>query len=104
MKTFVDLFEELDSTTSTLEKVAALKKYLRLADAADSMWMILLLTGKISRRVITAKALRDLFLQVTNYPEWLFEECYSQVGDTAETLSLLLNSLEISAAVSFDKN
>ena len=104
MKTFVDLFDELDSTTSTLEKVAALRKYLKLADASDSMWMILLLTGKISRRVITAKALRDLFLQVTGYPEWLFEECYSQVGDTAETLSLLLNSLEISAATSVDKN
>ena len=104
MKTFVELFDELDSTTSTLEKVAALKKYLQLADASDSMWMILLLTGKISRRVITSKALRDLFLQVTQYPEWLFEECYSQVGDTAETLSLLLNSLEISAVHSSDKN
>ncbi len=97
MKTFVDLFEELDSTTATLEKVAALKKYLKTADASDSMWMILLLTGKISRRVITSKSLRDLFLQVTRYPEWLFEECYSQVGDTAETLSLLLNSLEMCA-------
>ena len=104
MKTFVELFDELDSTTSTLEKVAALKKYLQLADASDSMWMILLLTGKISRRVITSKALRDLFLQVTQYPEWLFEECYYQVGDTAETLSLLLNSLEISAVHSSDKN
>src|SRR5690349_11214696 len=95
MKAFAQLFEELDSTTSTNEKVEALKQYFRTANAEDSMWTILLLMGKISRRVMTGRALRDLFLIETKYPEWLFEECAAHVGDTAETLSLLAQSLEI---------
>lgn len=97
MKAFTQLFDELDSTTSTNEKVEALKRYLQKANAEDSMWMILLLTGRISKRVITARALQDLFLQATGYPEWLFDDCRSHVGDTAETLSLLLSSLNLCA-------
>lgn len=95
MKAFAKLFEELDSTTSTNEKIAALKKYFQTANAEDSMWTILLLTGRTSKRVLTGRALRDLFLISTEYPEWLFEECHAHVGDTAETISLLSNSLGI---------
>jgi DNA ligase-1 len=95
MKAFAALFAQLDSTTSILEKVAALKNYFSTQDAADSMWTVLLLTGRLSRRVITARDLRLLFQQATQYPEWLLEECLAQVGDTAETLSLLAQSLEL---------
>lgn len=95
MKAFAQLFEELDSTTSTNEKVAALKTYFQAANPSDSMWAIQVLTGKISKRVITSRYLRELFLESTNYPEWLFDESYSHVGDTAETLSLLAHSLNL---------
>lgn len=97
MKAFTELFDELDSTTSTNEKIEALKRYLEKANAEDSMWMVLLLTGRISKRVITATALKKLFLEATHYPEWLFDDCRNHVGDTAETLSLLLNSLGLCA-------
>lgn len=95
MKSFSRLFEELDSTTSTNEKIEALKKYFRKSNAEDSMWTVLLLTGRTSKRVLTGRALRDLFLLATEYPEWLFEECHAHVGDTAETISLLAQSLGI---------
>lgn len=95
MKAFAQLYDELDSTTSTNEKVSALKKYFEKAKADDAMWAILVLTGKISKRVLTSRDLRNLFLQATQYPEWLYDESYHHVGDTAETLSLLAHSLNL---------
>lgn len=97
MRHFTRLFEELDATTSTLEKVAALKKYFAKAPHDDAMWAVLILTGKISKRIMTSRSLAQIFLSHTHYPEWLFSECYSQVGDTAETLSLLAKSLHLCA-------
>lgn len=95
MKAFTQLFDELDSTTSTNEKIAALKKYFTKANPSDSMWALLILTSRLSKRIITSKTLKDIFLTSTNYPDWLLEESYSHVGDTAETISLLLQSLDI---------
>ncbi|MFS4460535.1 ATP-dependent DNA ligase [Bdellovibrio sp. HCB2-146] len=95
MKAFARLFDELDMTTSTNEKIAALKKYFQKADAQDSMWVLLLLTGRTPKRVLTARDLRNIFLTSTAFPEWLYDESYEHVGDTAETLSLLAHSLEL---------
>lgn len=100
MKAFAKLFDDLDSTTSTNEKIAALKKYFLQAPPSDAMWTILVLTGKISKRVITSRTLRELFLSATHYPEWLLDECYDHVGDTAETLSLLAHSLNLCREIS----
>lgn len=36
------------------------------------------------------RVLREVFLQLSPLPEWLFEDCYAQVGDTAEVIALLL--------------
>jgi DNA ligase-1 len=95
MKMFAKLFDELDSTTSTNEKITALARYFRLAPPSDALWAVLLLTGRINRKTLTANALKKLFLTATQYPEWLYDECYSQVGDTAETLSLLAQTLKL---------
>jgi DNA ligase-1 len=95
VKNFAKLFDDLDSTTSTNEKITALEKYFSVAAAQDAMWAVLLLTGRMSKKSITSRDLRVFFLQATRYPEWLFEESYSHVGDTAETISLLLQSLDL---------
>ena len=34
--------------------------------------------------------LRDVFLQISDIPEWLFKDSYSHVGDSAEVIALLL--------------
>lgn len=95
MKLFNELFQQLDATTSTLEKVDALKKYFKRAPEHDAVWAVLILTGRIQKKYLTSRNLRDSFLRTTGYPDWLFEESYAHVGDTAETLSLLLQSLEL---------
>ncbi len=104
MKDFAKLYEELDSTTSTNEKVDALKKYFRDTSPEDSMWTLILMTGKLSRRTITSRTLSRLFLSSTHYPEWLWDESRDHVGDTAETLSLLAHTLNLCRETSGKQN
>ncbi len=92
MNEFAKLYDELDSTTSTLEKIAALRKYFSASSASDAMWAVLILTGRTVKRNITSRNLRQMFILSTGYPEWLYEESRHHVGDTAETISLLLQT------------
>lgn len=90
MRAFARLFEEIDATTSTNGKVAAIVRYLRAAPAADAAWAVYFLTGQKLRRVVEGPALRRWAMEVSGVEEWLFGECYSAVGDSGETISLLV--------------
>ncbi|MEO1402665.1 MAG: ATP-dependent DNA ligase, partial [Cyanobacteria bacterium J06635_1] len=90
MKRFTQLFQDVDATTSTNEKVRALQRYFHEVPAADAVWGLYLFLGKTRKRLITSRALRDIFLQISDIPEWLFEDSYAHVGDSAETIALLL--------------
>jgi DNA ligase 1 len=91
MKRFADLYEALDSTTSTLAKVAAMRRYFREAPAADSAWALWFLTGRRPKRLLGVRALVGWTLELTGTPDWLFGECYAVVGDLAECIALLLD-------------
>ena len=97
MKRFTKLFKSVDGTTSTNEKVDALQQYFHEAEPADAVWAIHLLMGKTRKRLITSKDLRETFLEISEVPEWLFEESYAHVGDSAETIALLLRDTKIEA-------
>ncbi|MFZ9974470.1 MAG: ATP-dependent DNA ligase, partial [Vulcanococcus sp.] len=89
MNAFAALFRQLDGTGSTSAKLAALEAYFRNADPGDAAWALALLLGKRRRRLITGRRLREICLAATGLPEWLFEACHAQVGDSAETVALL---------------
>ncbi len=89
MKRFCRLFEQLDGVPGTRAKVAALADYFRAADPADAAWALQCLLGKQRRRLITGRRLREIALEGTALPAWLFDDCYRHVGDTAETIALL---------------
>jgi DNA ligase 1 len=91
VKQFALLFQQIDATTSTNEKVKALQDYLRNEQPANAVWALYLLLGKTRKRLVTSRVLRDVFLSISDIPEWLFEDCYAHVGDSAEVISLLLN-------------
>lgn len=95
MKQFTHLFQQIDATTSTNEKVKALRDYFLDEDPANAVWALYLLLGKTRKRLITSNTLRKIFLQISDIPNWLFEDCYAQVGDTAEVISLLLNDTSL---------
>ncbi|AYQ27449.1 MULTISPECIES: ATP-dependent DNA ligase [unclassified Polaromonas] len=90
MKAFAALYSELDATTSSLAKQAALQRYLQTAPAADAAWAVYFLAGGKPRQLVPTKLLRLLAQEAAGLPEWLFDESYEAVGDLAETISLLL--------------
>ncbi|MEL7492797.1 MAG: ATP-dependent DNA ligase [Cyanobacteria bacterium J06554_11] len=97
MKRFTALFQAVDATTSTNEKVSALQEYFHDESPANAVWALHLLMGKTRKRLITSRVLREIFLQISDVPEWLFEESAAHVGDTAETIALLLRDTPIRA-------
>ena len=90
MKAFAHLFAELDATTSTAAKVAALVRYFAQARAEDAAWAVYFLAGGKPRQVVPTATLRTLASQRACVDDWLFEECYQAVGDLAETIALVL--------------
>ena len=96
MKAFTDLYWRLDATTSTSEKVAALRDYFAAAPAGDAVAALGVLSGGRQLRSVSTSQLRTWAAEVTGLPAWLVEECYAHVGDLAETLALVLPEPEIS--------
>ncbi|NQW49573.1 MAG: ATP-dependent DNA ligase, partial [Planctomycetes bacterium] len=90
MKRFTDLYWQLDATSSTTEKVAALETYFSSAPAEDAAAALHLLCGGKQARAVSLAHLRQWAAEAAGIPLWLLEECYAQVGDLAETLALLL--------------
>lgn len=90
MKAFAALYRELDATTSSLAKQAALQRYLHAAAPEDAAWAVYFLAGGKPRQLVPTKLLRLLAQEAAGLPEWLFDESYEAVGDLAETISLLL--------------
>lgn len=90
MKRFTQLFQEIDATTSTNAKVEALRRYFTDEVPGNAVWALYLLLGKTRRRLVTSRVLRDVYLGISQLPEWLFKDCYAHVGDSAEVIALLL--------------
>jgi len=90
MKAFAQLFQSLDETNKTNEKVAVLKDYFNRVPDDDKMNMLALFTGRRPKRPINSTLVRNYALEASNIPGWLFEESYHVVGDLAETMALLM--------------
>ena len=90
MEAFARLYAELDSTTSTHAKLAALDGYFRTARHDDAAWAAYFLAGGRPRQPVPASVLREVAIAAARLPPWLFEECYQAVGDFAETVAHVL--------------
>jgi DNA ligase-1 len=92
MRRFSQLYADLDRTTRTNAKVQAMVEYFRDAPADDAAWAVFFLTGQRLKRLISGRLLRAWALNATGYPEWLVTDAHAAVGDSAETVSLLVDS------------
>src|SRR4051794_16656063 len=90
MKRFAALFAELDSTTATNAKVAALARYFSSADPADAAWAVYFLAGGKPRQVVPTQLLYALACERAAIAPWLFDASYQAVGDFAETIAHVL--------------
>jgi DNA ligase-1 len=97
MKAFAELYAQLDATTSSNAKLAAMQHYFAHAAPEDAAWAVYFLAGGRPRQLVPTRLLREQAMQLSALPEWLFEESYQAVGDLAETLSLLLPQAEHSS-------
>ena len=93
MKAFATLFAAIDGTTSTNAKVEAIVRYLAAAPAADAAWAVFFLTGRRLKRLLPYRAISAWTMTLTGVEEWLLGECYSVVGDGAETATLILDQI-----------
>ena len=98
MKAFAELYDAIDRTTATQGKVAALVAYFREASPEDAAWAVSFLVGRRPKRLVRSGDLRAWAAEAAGVPDWLFEESYAQVGDLAETISLLVPESEEPAA------
>ncbi|CRM12715.1 ATP-dependent DNA ligase [Pseudomonas sp. 52 E 6] len=90
MKAFAELYANLDATTSSNAKLAALQAYFLQAPPDDAAWAVYFLSGGRPRQLVPTRLLRDMATEASGIEPWLFEESYQSVGDLAETISLLL--------------
>ena len=90
MKRFSDLYWKLDGTTSTNQKIEALKEYFVSAPPEDAACGLRVLCGAKQLRAVSTRLLRAWAAEFAELPLWLVEESYAHVGDLAETLALIL--------------
>jgi DNA ligase-1 len=90
LELFAKLVSELSASTKTNDKLQSLVDYFAIAPDSDKVWVIAIFSGRRPRRAVNSRLMRDWCTEITNYPSWLFDECYHTVGDLSETLALLL--------------
>ena len=103
MRRFAKLFNELDQTTRTSKKVAALERYFREVPVEDAAWALWFLSGQRLKRSVKTTHLRQWVAETAGLPLWLVETSYETVGDLAETLALLLPANPRSNTLSLSK-
>src|SRR5262245_35964584 len=91
MREFASLYDEIDTTTATNLKVAAMVRYFRCAPPADAAWAAYILSGRRLKRFIGPALLRRWLVDASGLPEWLVDESYATVGDLAESIALLMD-------------
>lgn len=90
MREFARLYAELDDTTSTSRKLAALQAYFQRARPHDAAWAVYFLAGSKPRQAVPTRLLREYATERAGLDAWLFDEAYHAVGDLAETIALIL--------------
>jgi DNA ligase-1 len=90
VRDFAALFDRIDQAAGSNQKVGALASYFREAPAGDSAWALALLSGRRPKGLVKRSALIREALALSGLPEWLFEECRSAAGDTAEAIARIL--------------
>jgi DNA ligase-1 len=90
MKRFTALYMALDATTKTNQKIGAMRDYFAGASPGDAAWALFFLSGRRPKRLLSSALLRHWAGELAGIPEWLLVEAYGAVGDSAETVTLLL--------------
>lgn len=95
-----DMFKELNLTNSNNTKIEIISKYLDKESDINKSWLVYFLSGKKIKRACSSLNVKNAFFDAFNIYEWIFDESYAEIGDLAETISLL-SPINKSAEISF---
>ncbi len=95
MKLFSELYLALKRNNPDIEKTGLLIDYFSNAYRRDSIWALYFLTGGKLKRAVKTSELKELALEFSGIPDWLFDESYGIVDDVMETISLILPAEKI---------
>lgn len=90
MKRFSQLIQQLEMSNKTNDKMLAIIDYFNEADDRDKPYVIAMFTGKRPKRPVSTALIKQWAIELSGLPEWLFAECYHNVGDLSETIALIL--------------
>ena len=93
-RSFGNLINNLEHCNSTKKKINLISVFIKDIDPRDGSWILLLLMSSRQKRVITGRRLKDILQACFRMPSWLIDDCFAQVGDSAETISLLWPQLK----------
>ena len=93
-RSFGNLINNLEQCNSTKKKINLISVFIKDIDPRDGSWILLLLMSSRQKRVITGRRLKDILQACFRMPSWLIDDCFAQVGDSAETISLLWPQLK----------
>lgn len=89
MRAFAALIDELEAPASADEQIAAVRRYLGRAPAADAAWAVFLLAAGTLPVKLSGARLRALARARAGLDEASFAACARVVGDAAETIALV---------------
>ena len=92
MREFAALYRRLDQTQSTLQKVQAMVDYLDAVDDEDAAWSVFFLSGEQRPQPVKRASMVTWALEFAGVERWMYDACYTAVGDQGETLSLLIDA------------
>ena len=81
MRRFAELYDRLDRTNSTNDKVAAIVAYLEDAPAEDAAWAVYFLSGERLRAPVKVREMTAWACASIGVDGPTFEVCYEEVGD-----------------------
>jgi DNA ligase 1 len=90
LKRFAALYKQLDASTSTTAKVAAMATYFAAVPTHDAAWAAYVLSGGKVKQAVPTAVMREMACHIAGLTPWLFEESYAVTGDLAEAIAYVL--------------
>ncbi|MCK5208858.1 MAG: hypothetical protein KAQ79_12580, partial [Cyclobacteriaceae bacterium] len=93
MNLFAELIDDVSLARDENSKTQLLKRYFESVDSlANKDEALILLIGNYPKKVISPKQLKNWTPELTGYPNWLIERSEKEIGNSINSLSLLLKT------------
>lgn len=92
MKAWTTLLYQLEKAATDATRQEAWLWYFQSTEKDDCLWGVWLLLGNKPRKSLSPHLLQSWTMQLTQIPDWLFEESLAATNDLSETCALLLGT------------